>query len=116
MLDTRTYTMKPLMKRLQTTMRTLRFYEEKGLVKPQREGGRRVYSPKDVQRLELIMDWANAGVSLREIKQALVFYDRGDIGVLVEFLNIELRRLHAEAYARFTAVVSLEKAIENFAA
>ena len=55
----------------QTTVRTVRFYEETGLVEPldRKDGAHRLF-PKDTeQRLRLIMDLREAGLSLQEIKE-----------------------------------------------
>ncbi|MBN8612666.1 MAG: MerR family transcriptional regulator [Deltaproteobacteria bacterium] len=53
-----------------TTVRTVRFYEEAGLVEPvtRSEGGHRVYEPAQVPRLSLIIDLREAGLSLQDIK------------------------------------------------
>ncbi len=60
--------------RVQLTQRTLRFYEEKGLLNPpeRMEGGFRLYSPDDVERLERIKQFKDLlGFSLAEIKEML---------------------------------------------
>lgn len=57
------------------TLRTLRFYEDKGLIKPKREGSARLYSPVDLKRLQLILLGRKVGFSLREVKQMLDLYD-----------------------------------------
>lgn len=53
-----------------TTVRTVRFYEEAGLVEPvtRSGGGHRVYEPAQVPRLSLIIDLREAGLSLQDIK------------------------------------------------
>ena len=109
MRDDARYTMKPLMKRLQTTARTLRFYEEKGLVKPQREGGRRVYSAADVERLEHVLDWTAAGISLREAKAAMALLDQGDVTNLTKFLRDKLLSLELQHTKRLEHVYGLQK-------
>lgn len=57
------------------TLRTLRFYEDKGLISPKREGSARLYSPVDIKRLQLILLGRKVGFSLREVKQMLDLYD-----------------------------------------
>ena len=57
------------------TLRTLRFYEDKGLLTPKREGNTRLYSRRDVSRLKLIMLGRKVGFSLREVKQIMDLYD-----------------------------------------
>ncbi|MGE0502157.1 MAG: MerR family DNA-binding transcriptional regulator [Rhizobiaceae bacterium] len=57
------------------TLRTLRFYEDKGLIGPRREGATRLYSHRDRVRLKLIMLGRKVGFSLREVKQMMDLYD-----------------------------------------
>jgi DNA-binding transcriptional MerR regulator len=57
------------------TLRTLRFYEDKGLLTPHREGTTRLYNRRDVARLKLILLGRKVGFSLREVKQILDLYD-----------------------------------------
>lgn len=60
---------------LGVTARTLRFYEDKGLIEPMRVGSTRVYSPRDVGRMQLILRGKRLGFSLREIQEFLDLYD-----------------------------------------
>jgi DNA-binding transcriptional MerR regulator len=60
------------------TLRTLRFYEDKGLIHPRREGLSRLYSRKDRARLPLILLGRKVGLSLNEIKQMLDLYELRD--------------------------------------
>lgn len=57
------------------THRTLRFYEDKGLIAPERVGSTRIYSRRDVGRMQLILRGKRLGFSLREIQQFLDLYD-----------------------------------------
>jgi DNA-binding transcriptional MerR regulator len=71
------------------TQRTLRYYEEKGLLKPpsRMDGGFRLYSPEDVDRLERIIELKSLlGFSLAEIKEMLEAED------VKEQLRAEWRR------------------------
>ncbi len=56
------------------SLRTLRFYEDKGLLKPKRVGATRLFSRRDRARLKLIMLGRKVGFSLRELKQFLDMY------------------------------------------
>jgi len=60
---------------LGVTTRTIRFYEDKGLLEPQRVGTMRVYSRREVGRLQLILRGKRLGFSLREIKEFLDLYN-----------------------------------------
>ena len=56
------------------TTRTIRFYEEKGLLNPRREGTRRVYSPSDRTKLRLILRGKRLGLSLSESAEIILMY------------------------------------------
>lgn len=60
---------------LGVTTRTIRFYEDKGLLDPQRVGTMRVYSRREVGRLQLILRGKRLGFSLRQIKEFLDLYE-----------------------------------------
>jgi DNA-binding transcriptional MerR regulator len=76
MTDTkeRTYTISQLAREFSVTPRALRFYEDKGLLAPQREGLNRVYSHRDRAKLQLIVRGKRVGLSLIEIKEILDLY------------------------------------------
>lgn len=60
---------------LGVTMRTLRFYEDKGLIAPQRVGTTRIYSRREIGRMQLILRGKRLGFSIREIGEFLDLYD-----------------------------------------
>ena len=60
------------------TLRTLRFYEDKGLLKPTRAGVTRLFTKRDRARLKLILRGKRFGFSLEEIRQLLDLYHMGD--------------------------------------
>ncbi len=62
-------------KEFDVSLRTLRFYEDKGLIQPKREGSMRLYSRRERARLRLILLGRNVGFSLREVKQMIDLYD-----------------------------------------
>ena len=57
------------------TLRALRFYEDKGLIAPKRDGSTRLYSRRDNARLKLILLGRKIGFSLRDVKQIMDLYD-----------------------------------------
>ena len=71
----RFYTVTELAQDLGVTARTIRFYEDKGLIAPQRAGSTRVYTPRDRARMVLILRGKRLGFTLREIKDYLDLYD-----------------------------------------
>lgn len=62
-------------KKFGVTLRTLRFYEDKGLLNPKREGSTRLYTRRDSARLKLILLGRKVGFSLRDVKQMIDLYD-----------------------------------------
>lgn len=60
------------------TPRTLRFYEAKELLFPQRDGQRRLFTKRDRARLKLILRGKRFGFSLEDIRQLLNLYDMDD--------------------------------------
>ncbi|MFC1688162.1 MerR family DNA-binding transcriptional regulator [Pseudomonadota bacterium] len=56
------------------TTRTIRFYEEKGLLNPGRNGTRRIYSPADRTKLRLILRGKRLGLSLDESAEIILMY------------------------------------------
>ena len=57
------------------TLRALRFYEDKGLIAPKRDGSTRLYSRRENARLQLILLGRKIGFSLRDVKQIMDLYD-----------------------------------------
>ncbi|TPG12261.1 MerR family transcriptional regulator [Sphingomonas oligophenolica] len=60
------------------TARTLRFYEDEGLIAPERRGTQRHYSHRDRARLAWILRGKRVGFSLGEIREMIDLYDVGD--------------------------------------
>jgi DNA-binding transcriptional MerR regulator len=69
-----TYSISDLAGEFDVTTRTIRFYEEKGLLKPRREGTRRIYSAADRTRLRLILRGKRLGLSLDESADIIGMY------------------------------------------
>jgi DNA-binding transcriptional MerR regulator len=86
----RTYTISELAAEFQVTPRTIRFYEDQGLISPAREGLNRVYSHRDRGRLILILRGKRLGFTIAEIRDFLDLYDVDD--QQVEQMRFALRR------------------------
>lgn len=72
------YSISDLSDEFGVTARALRFYEDEGLIAPERKGLTRVYSKRDRARLAWIMRAKNVGFSLGEIREMIDLYDVGD--------------------------------------
>jgi DNA-binding transcriptional MerR regulator len=68
------YSVTELARDLDITARTIRFYEDQGLISPQRAGATRVYTHRDRARMILILRGKRLGFSIREIKEFLDLY------------------------------------------
>ena len=93
------YTIRELAERYGVTARTLRFYEQKGLLNPERRGATRLYSKADRARLALILRGRRVGFSLEAIRDMLE----------IETLDSRSREQMERALARFRdRIASLE--------
>lgn len=70
-----TYSITDVSQLLDVTPRTLRFYEEQGMVMPARRGQERVYSARDLVAMKLILRGKRIGFSLAECKELIDMYD-----------------------------------------
>jgi DNA-binding transcriptional MerR regulator len=80
------------------TQRTIRFYESKGLISPQRVGGQRVYTEADSKRLTLILRAKAIGSKLADIKTFLELYGQEGEG-RVRQLEFVIEKTAAEIAA-----------------
>ena len=70
-----TYSISDLARELDITTRAIRFYEEQGLLAPERRGQERIYSARDKVSLKLILRGKRIGFSLAECKELIELYD-----------------------------------------
>jgi DNA-binding transcriptional MerR regulator len=93
------YSISELAKEFGVTTRTIRFYEDQGLLSPTREGTTRVFSGRDRVRLKLALRGKRLGFSIAEIRELFELYDvsRDEKKQLQEFLSrLDRRRAHLE--------------------
>jgi DNA-binding transcriptional MerR regulator len=67
----KTWTIGELCREFGVTARALRFYEQKGLLRPERQGWKRLYDARERQRLQMILRGKKAGFTLAEIREML---------------------------------------------
>ncbi|MEN9456888.1 MAG: hypothetical protein RL210_2407 [Pseudomonadota bacterium] len=70
-----TFSITELSREFEVTTRTIRFYEDQGLLSPERRGRTRIYHKRDRTRLVLILRGKRLGFSLGEIRYLLDLYD-----------------------------------------
>ncbi len=76
--ENQTYSIGELSREFDITLRSIRFYEDQGLIAPNRIGTTRIFSRRDRGRLALICRGKRLGFSLKTIKTFLDLYERGD--------------------------------------
>lgn len=109
MSDNKTYTITDLAHEFKVTARAIRFYEDKGLLHPSRQGMMRVYAKRDRARLLLILRGKRLGFSLAEIREMIDLYDLGD--GRIEQLTLTLKRSRDRLAALETQRQDIEEAI-----
>lgn len=95
--DAESYTITDLALTFNVTPRAIRFYEDQGLISPQRLGQNRIYSRRDRARLAWILRGKRVGFSLAEIREMIDLYDAGDGRARQRALTIERCRDRIEA-------------------
>jgi DNA-binding transcriptional MerR regulator len=100
------------------TLRALRFYEDKGLINPQRNGTTRLYSHRDRARLKLILLGRKVGFSLREVKQLLDLYDpsgsnQAQLRATLEKTGKQQEKLVSQRNAIDEAIAELQKLMKT---
>jgi len=106
-------------RRFGLTLRALRFYEDKGLIAPRREGSTRLYSQQDVARLKLVVLGRKAGFSLREVKQILDLHESmsaRQLRTLIEKSERQLVRLEKRRAEIDEAMEELRAAADEWRA
>jgi DNA-binding transcriptional MerR regulator len=76
-MKTSSYSIRDLASEFDVTTRTIRYYEEKGLLSPKRNGSQRIYSPSDRTKLKLILRGKRLGFSLDESAEIILMYGPG---------------------------------------
>lgn len=99
---------------LGVSSRTIRFYEDKGLIVPQRAGQMRIYTRREVARLRLILRGKRLGFSIRDIRDFLDLYDADpqhaeQMRRLIERLEQRISELHLQSEAIATTIVELDR-------
>lgn len=107
------FTVTQLARDLSVTPRTIRFYEDKGLITPRRAGTMRVYTKRDRARMALILRGKRLGFSLREIKDYLDLYDLDpsqseQIRLLLKQVQYRLEMLEDQRLALEETIIELK--------
>jgi DNA-binding transcriptional MerR regulator len=101
------YPIGELMEEFGVTNRALRFYEERGLLKPIRVSNARAYSPQDRARLATILEGKALGLTITEIAEALAT-GRDDLTLSIEQIDAQLEYLKRQRAELDSAIAKLE--------
>ncbi|WP_085869860.1 MerR family transcriptional regulator [Pseudoruegeria aquimaris] len=100
---------KEMCAKFDVTPRTLRYYEYIELLRPEKEGRSRFYTPREVARMTLILRGRRFGFSLEEIRQWLLIYEeKGTVPQMEAWIELADRQLAAlaEQKAQLEATIS----------
>jgi len=104
---------KEMCAKFEVTPRTLRYYEYIELLSPEKEGRTRLYGPREVARMVLILRGRRFGFSLEEIRQWLEIYEqegtRAQLEAWVEMANRQLDALQEQRKQLDESISELEK-------
>jgi len=108
------YSVSQLGEDLGVSARTLRFYEDKGLISPRRVGNNRVYTQRDRARMILILRGKRLGFTLREIKEYLDLYDvdptlAKQVRLLLKAVHSRILRLEDQRLALHQTLAELRE-------
>jgi DNA-binding transcriptional MerR regulator len=117
--EARTWTIAELAEEFGVTHRTIRFYEDRGLVTPQRRGTHRVYHPRDRVRLALVLRGKRLGFDLAQIRRIVDMYDEapgeaGQLSYLLEQIDArrgELEQRRADIETTLTELDDVERRV-----
>jgi DNA-binding transcriptional MerR regulator len=112
-----TFTIGELAREFDLTTRAIRFYEDRGLITPQRSGRNRVYTLRDRTRLKLTLRGKRLGLTLAEVKELVDMYEspRDTQPQLKKFLVVlathreQLEQQMADLHATLDEVRAQEK-------
>jgi DNA-binding transcriptional MerR regulator len=111
----KTYTISELAREFSVTPRALRFYEDKDLLHPARDGLNRVYSARDRARLKLILQGKSVGFSLSDIREILDLYllegHRAQLKLSLKKSRDQIKILQKQRHDIEAALGTLEKAV-----
>jgi len=112
MIVKKTFSISELSNEFDVTTRSIRFYEDQGLLRPARRGQTRIFSTKDKVRLKLILRGKRMGFSLAETKELFDLWDEtatGNEKQLLKMLTIlSNKRAHMEQQKSDIAMAEME--------
>jgi DNA-binding transcriptional MerR regulator len=108
------YTIGDLAREFGVTLRTLRFYEDRGLLSPRRDGTARIYDARDRERLSVILKGKQLGFTLTEIR-AMLAEERSANGAATN-LRLSLEQIEDQIRHLEQQKAEIEEALEELKA
>ncbi len=107
------YRIGDLAREFDVSLRTLRFYEDRGLLHPKRSGSTRLYSGADRKRLRVILVTKSVGFSLVDIEEMLHLYDSDNqdiasMEIILDKFEAQLQALMAQRAETERAIATLQ--------
>jgi len=115
------YSISELAREFDVTPRAIRFYEDQGLLAPQRAGQRRIYTLRDRTRLKLTLRGKRLGLTLSEIRDLIDMYEPGRderpqlerFLVVLETHKAALERQREDIAAQLAEIAAFEKRVRK---
>lgn len=112
MTEKQSFTISELAREFDVTTRSMRFYEDEGLLRPERAGQKRIYSSRDRVRLKLILRGKRMGFSLAETRELFDLWDATPAGderqLKLMLKTLDRKRLQLEQQKQDIAQVQIE--------
>lgn len=112
------FTIGDLSREFEVTLRALRFYEDKGLLNPSRDGLTRLYSGQDREHLKLILKGKRLGFTLVEISEMIAHHGDGKsprLSMSAETVKEQIAHLERQRVEIDEALMELRKSYETIA-
>ncbi len=114
----KTYSISELAKEFDITTRTIRFYEDKALLSPERKGQSRIYSASDRTKLKLILRGKRLGFSLEQSGEIIKMYDpsqnnKAQLNSLIDSIRAKRIQLEAQLQDIETMMTELNESEER---
>lgn len=112
------YKIGDLAREFDVTLRTLRFYEDRGLITPSRSGTTRLYSAEDRERLQVALFCKRIGLSLGDIRKVLDLHEIGDsqhepLDKIREVYASQLKALERQHRETLETIADLKSKIDD---
>ena len=109
----RRWTIRQLADEFGVTLRTIRYYEEQGLLAPAREGNRRIYNQRDRTRLQLALRGRRIGLSVSEAREIIDMYELSGERPQLETLGARVKDLEADISGRLADLRNVLTELEH---